>query len=139
MATSTGGYKKKRFQYSLLKVKKALKAIEEGMSKSTAARLFKVPRTTLRNKLTNKAPRESTGHCGPHSILGEEIEYMLVDWIINCANMGFPVNKGDLCLSVQKLVKTSGLECPLFIDGLPGKKWYYAFLKRHSVISQKAC
>lgn len=62
---------------------------------------------------------------------------MLVDWIINCANLGFPVNKGDLCLSVQKLVKTSGLECPLFIDGLPGKKWYYAFLKRHSVISQK--
>lgn len=74
MATSTGRYKKKRFQYSPSKVKNALKAIEEGMPKSTAARLFKVLRTTLRNKLTNKAPRESTGHCEPHSILGEEIE-----------------------------------------------------------------
>ncbi|XP_046987338.1 Down syndrome cell adhesion molecule-like protein Dscam2 [Schistocerca americana] len=66
--------KNKKFQYSPSKVKDALKAIDEGMKVATASKLYKVPRTTLRNKISGVSPKESTGHCGPHSVLGEQIE-----------------------------------------------------------------
>ncbi|XP_063219543.1 uncharacterized protein LOC134529419 isoform X1 [Bacillus rossius redtenbacheri] len=128
---------KKRFQYSPSKVSSALKAIEDGMRVATASKLYSVPRTTLRNKLSHISPAESTGHCGPHSVLGKDIEDMLVQWIIDCANMGFPVDKEDLCSSVKKLLDEGNVQQKLFLDNRPGKKWYYSFLKRHPVISQK--
>lgn len=128
---------KKRFQYSPSKVTSALKAIADGMQVATASKLYHVPRTTLRNKVSHISPAESTGHCGPHSVLGKDIEDKLVQWIIDCANMGFPVNKEDLCSSVKKLLDEGNVQQNLFHDNHPGKKWYYSFLKRHPVISQK--
>lgn len=50
--------------------------------------------------------------------------------------MGFPVDKDGLLTSVQKLVNELKIKTP-FSNNRPGKKWYYAFLKRHKEISQK--
>lgn len=68
--------KVKRFQYSPSKVKSALKAVEDGMQVATASKLCNVPSTTLRNKLTFKSLVASTGHCGPYSVLGKNLEVM---------------------------------------------------------------
>lgn len=129
--------KPKRFQYSPSKVERALEAIEGGMKVLTASTVFKVPRTTLRNKLSEKSPRTSAGYSRYHSKLGEEVENMLVNWIIECAEMGFPVNKEDLCTSVQKLVNSSNMGKVFGEDNRPGRKWYEGFMKRHPSISQK--
>lgn len=50
--------------------------------------------------------------------------------------MGFPITKNQLLDSVKKLVNTARINTP-FKHGKPGKTWYYKFLKRHRVISQK--
>lgn len=130
--------KPKRFQYSPTKVELALKAIENGMQVSTAANAYGVPCTTLRHKLSDNAPWASVGYSGYYSKLGKEVEKMLTDWIIECANMGFPINKDDLCSSVQKLVIATRPGEKLFgPDNLPRRKWYEGFLKHNPSISQK--
>lgn len=63
------------------------------MSKSEASKTFRVPHTTLRNKIEGKSPTESIGHGGVSSILGSDTEKSLVDWILTCAKMGFPINR----------------------------------------------
>jgi hypothetical protein len=40
--------------------------------------MYYVPRTTLRNKCSGKSPELSIGHSGTISVLGEEMETMLV-------------------------------------------------------------
>lgn len=44
------------------------------MSKSEASKTFRVPRTTLRNKIEGKSPTESIGHGGVSSMLGSDTE-----------------------------------------------------------------
>lgn len=129
-------HKTKKFQYSPLKMQQALEAVSNGMAVLKASKEFNVPRTTLRNKLEGKSPRESTGHCGYFSHLGEENEKVLVDWILDCAKMGFPIDKDGLLSSVQRVVKELKLDVP-FANGRPGKTWYYSFLNRHKQISRK--
>ncbi|KAG5866518.1 hypothetical protein JTB14_016372 [Gonioctena quinquepunctata] len=127
--------KLKRFQYSPEEVDQALRAIGNGMSVLKASKDFQVPRKTLRNKLSGKYPIESPRHCGPDSILGKENEKLLVDWLVNCARMGFPINKEGLLHSVKKLVK-SNMKTP-FVGNKPGKKWYYAFSNGHTILPTK--
>ncbi|XP_050064281.1 uncharacterized protein LOC126553153 [Aphis gossypii] len=126
----------KRCIYSPSKVQQALDAIHKGMNTSTASRIFNVPRTTLRNKLEGKSPVESVGHGGVTSILGDETEALLVEWVLTCAKMGFPVDREGLLSSVKKLVDESEMKTP-FINNRPGKKWFYGFMNRHKCLSQK--
>lgn len=128
--------KKKKFQYSPYKMQQAIEAVTEGMPVLKACKEFKVPRTTLRNKLEGKSPRESTGHCGYYSYLGEENEKAIEEWILDCAKMGFPIDRDGLLSSVQRVVQELKLDVP-FANGRPGKTWYYAFLNRHKQISRK--
>lgn len=106
------------------------------MSSSNASKLYNVPRTTLRNKFTGKSPEESRGCSGVLSVLGDDNENLLVEWILTCSKMGFPVNREGLLTSVKKLVEELNIKTP-FTNNKPGKKWYYSFLERHKVISQK--
>lgn len=125
-----------KFQYSPSKVKLALDGIADGMAVSKASKVFSVPRTTLRNKTSGKSPRDSTGQCGFYSFLGRDTEKTLVKWILDCAKMGFPIDKDGVLTSVQKIVGQLNIKTP-FSNDRPGKKWHYAFLKRHRELSQK--
>ncbi|KAG5888085.1 hypothetical protein JTB14_024857 [Gonioctena quinquepunctata] len=120
MKTTKEKQKLKRFQYSPKKVDQALRAISNGMSVLEASKDFQVSRITLRNKLSGKYPIESPRHCGPDSILGKENEKLLVDWLVNCPIMGFPINKEGLLHSVKKLVDKSNMKTP-FVGNKPGK------------------
>ncbi|KAG8196865.1 hypothetical protein JTE90_027577 [Oedothorax gibbosus] len=128
---------RKRFQYDLSQISRTLEAIQGGMSVRTACDKFQVPRTTIRNKLSNKAPMVSTGHCGPVSLLGEDIEDMLVDWVIGCADMGFQINKDDLLSSVKRFLDEKNIESVHFVNNRPGRRWYEGFYKRHPVLDEK--
>jgi hypothetical protein len=106
-AKTTPTTKPKRFMYSPSKVQQALKAVHDGMSENKASQTFNVPRTTLRNKLSGKSPEVSTGHSGTTSVLGNEIEQMLVKWLLHCSRMGFPIGRENLLCSVKKFVDES--------------------------------
>lgn len=127
--------KKKLFTYSPSKVDLALKAIRGGMKVATAGRTYMVPRSTLRNKISGRAP-ESSGHVGPQAVLGTNIEKMLVAWIKECSRAGFPINKDGLLDSVKKIVITGELKTP-FKNNRPGRSWFLSFMARHPDLSKK--
>lgn len=108
---------KARFQYSPAKVNQALNAISEGMPVAKASRTFAIPRTTLRNKISGKSLRESK-HCGFEIHFCKKVEEQLLEWILTCAKMGFPIDKRGLLTSVQKLVRGAMLKLVLLIIAL---------------------
>lgn len=116
-------------------MKKALELAKNGTPIAAASKQYKIPRTTLRNKLQGKAP-ETSGRVGPESVLGHNIEDRLEEWLLGMSRMGFPINKDILIHSVKQLVEAEGLINP-FKDNVPGRKWFEGFLKRHPRIRQK--
>lgn len=112
----------------------AIAAIQSGVPVLKTSKLYRVPSTTIRNKIAGRSPYPS-GPVGPQAVLGDE-EKDLEDWILAVARMGFPINKEQLLDSVKKIVDESKIETP-FQNGRPGRKWYDSFMKRHPKISQK--
>ncbi|XP_055708637.1 uncharacterized protein LOC129804902 [Phlebotomus papatasi] len=108
------------------------------MSINRASHLYKIPRTSLRDKLSGRSAIDNCGRSGIHSGLGKEIEKRIVDWVITSADCGFPVTKEGLLSTAEKIISNlpqrqrSG-----FKRNRPSNKWYYGFLKRNPQISQK--
>lgn len=59
----------------------------------------------------------------------------MVNCLLGCAKMWFPIDKEGLLISVEKLVDSADFEASIVNNKL-GKKWYN-FLKRHSSLSPK--
>lgn len=123
------------FNYSETDLQKALELVKDGHAIAAVCKQYKVPRTTLLNKLRGKVP-ETTGRVGPESILGGHIESKLEEWLLGTSRMGFPINRDFLIHSVKQLVDAEGLKNP-FKNNVPGRKWFEGFLKRHPRVGQK--
>lgn len=126
---------RKRFLYSLHTLQCAVEAVEKGMNLHRASIAFEVPYATLHNKVSGKSAVTSR-HSGPESILGLDAENMLVEWLIGCAKMGFPISKDGLFDSVKKIIDKSKTES-LFKNNRPGKTWFRNFMKRHPELTEK--
>ncbi|KAJ8945467.1 hypothetical protein NQ314_009219 [Rhamnusium bicolor] len=113
------------------KIKLALKAVEEGMPKLKASKIFGVPRATIQFRMSEKFKKPGYG---PDTYLSKNEEKLLVDWILTCQRRGFPKRIEDLQKSVQNFLKECGRKTP-FPNGLPGRGWYRAFTKRHPELS----
>ena len=120
------------------KVKSAIEAVRNGsMSASQASITFKVPRTSLRRKLSGNVT-DLIGKTGPIPELGRGNEKKLKDWLLENARFGFPINKIILFDTVEQIVKDADLKTR-FSGGRPGRKWFDGFLKRHQEISYRHC
>lgn len=64
------------------------------------------------------------------------MEEKIVDWLLDIAKMGLPINKENLLDSIQKIVQAGEMKTP-FEEGRPGRRWFELFLKRHPRVSQK--
>lgn len=80
---------------------RAVEAVKMGEKVTVAARRFLVPRITLLNKVTGKYPINCS--MGPSTILSKTEEDILVKWLLSMAERYFPVSKGSLKDSVQKI------------------------------------
>ncbi|XP_059614990.1 uncharacterized protein LOC132260703 [Phlebotomus argentipes] len=128
----------KKFGYSPEMMRVALKAIDDGMPVTTAAKHFQIPRSTLRNKITGKSPMETPGHRGYHSALGRETEDEIVRWVLSVASAGFPVTKDGLQTTAEKIILSGSVFKPdEFKNTRPSKRWFYSFLQRHPEVGQK--
>lgn len=126
---------KKRLKYPRENVVRAIEAIKnEGLSIRKAAKLYNVPKTTLIDTMREKYTKP--GNIGGPTVLTENEENILVDWVVQMGEMGFPVTKSQVLESVGKLVKNLNRETP-FKNNIPGKKWYNSFLSRHPEISKR--
>lgn len=54
-------------------------------------------------------------------ILGSDTEKLLVDWLLTCTKMGFPIDRKGFLTSIKKLVDEANFKKP-FIKNRLGKK-----------------
>ncbi|XP_055713105.1 uncharacterized protein LOC129807685 [Phlebotomus papatasi] len=127
----------KRLAYPQKQIGDAINAVKKGMSVLRAAREYGIPRSTLQYKVSGKGKLNTLGRGGFHSALGNDIEQKLVEWIVQCANFGFPISKETLYSGVETLLKEADIQVKYFKDNRPSPKWIYAFLKRHPEVRQK--
>lgn len=73
-----------------------------GMKVRKPCYLYEVPRSTVRNKLSGKA--ETWGRVRRNSVLGENVEDQLVQWMKKIAEMSFIICQKGLHFSIGKLV-----------------------------------
>lgn len=123
----SGKYTRKRCLYSKDSLHEALCAINAGMNVHAASKKFNIPRSTLDAKkkkvYADKKP-------GIPTVLSNEEENTLIDWIFYLSRRGFPVTKNQLLDSVQMLIKSLQRKTK-FVNDRPGRHWYEGFLKRH--------
>lgn len=150
---------RKRENFSQSNIDAAVHAfLNNGLSKKAAAHKFGIPRSTLHHRLKNPHRKKT---CGPATVLTEEEEDLLQNWIIDSCKKGFPRRKEDLLCSIQQFLETNERQNP-FKNNLPGIKyifsslknihidirfiyifinffvgfwWYKAFMRRHPLIS----
>ncbi|GAB0095042.1 uncharacterized protein DMENIID0001_103710 [Sergentomyia squamirostris] len=124
--------RKANWLYTQENMTQALQAVKAGMPIRQAACQFKVPRTTLRNKISGKSPLECIGHGGLHSVLGKKIEDQLVAWINESNERGMYISRDGFLASVERIINEEKLPNKiLFKNKKPSKAFLYHFRKRH--------
>lgn len=120
--------------YSEEQMQRAIAEVQNGRSIASAAKMNKVPRSTLINKVKGISPQER--RMGPDSVVTRDEERILVQWLFAIAKAGFPVGQCQLLDSVQALMKELKKKIP-FTDDRPGRSWYNAFCKRNPTVSAR--
>lgn len=91
-----------------------------------AARLYNVPVETLR--------RHAIGECGsrpgPPTVLTEEEEDKLAEYLIQMSDMGFGLNRETVMEMAYKIVEKLGRNHP-FKHERAGRAWFEGFQRRH--------
>lgn len=118
--------------YSKEQMAEALAAVARGMPVATAAKTYSVPKVTLYYKSSGKLPVEC--RMGPTTVLTDDVENLLEQWILPLAKAHHRVNKDQLLDSVQLLLQEQKRPKP-FTNSRPGRKWFNSFLKRHPNLS----
>ena len=72
---------------------------------------------------------------GPSPVLAKE-EEELVQWVVKMSEIGYGQCRQQVCSMVKRLLDKTGRPNP-FPDNLPGKTWWYSFLKRHPQLSSR--
>ncbi|GFR64135.1 tigger transposable element-derived protein 6-like protein [Elysia marginata] len=106
---------------------------KKGLNLRQAAEQYRVPMSTLWDKVTNRVPLR----LAPSTvILSPEEEKEIVDWIKWAHRSNHCVRKGNLLSDIQRILKSQGKKTP-FKDNRPGYTWLQGFLHRHPEIMDK--
>ena len=119
-----------RKRYEKDDIMKAVDDVNTGMPIRAASKKHGIPKSVINRH--QKAPRTSkTGH---PTVLGQEVEDMLVKHLLTCSEWGYPMDSWDLRLIVKGYLDRRGVTVKLFKDNLPGKDWVASFLRRQQDI-----
>lgn len=111
-----------------------IEAAGNSMTLSEAARRFGVPKSTL--SLNSRCFTPIDCKKRPSTILSSEEESNIENWIIYCADRGFPVTKNHLFDCIQDYLVRNKKKNP-FKNNRPGKHWYNAFMQRHPSLTKR--
>ncbi|XP_050509916.1 uncharacterized protein LOC126886858 [Diabrotica virgifera virgifera] len=126
---------KKRMKYPRENIQKAIEDINlKRLSIRQASKIYNVPKSTLLD--TMKEKYKTPGNIGGPTVLSSSEEDLIIKWIIEMGNVGFPVTRSQLVDSVSKLIQNLKRKTP-FKNYIPGKKWYNGFLAHHPEISKR--
>jgi helix-turn-helix, Psq domain len=106
--------------------------IVHSMPIRAASKEYEVPRSTLQGRLKFLDPFGKKKP-GRETELEPLIEEKLVDHLVHCARIGFPMCTFEIQILVHDLIEALGLSTS-FEDNTPSISWVYRFLGRHSHI-----
>lgn len=119
--------KKKRMQYSIEDLARAVAAIIDGKkSIGSAAREFNIPPGTLSDRINGKHPKK----VGQPTFLTDEEESSLISYLKYMGSHGFPINIKQICAYGSAILLQSDQPERFCITGL-SEKWWRNFKKRH--------
>ena len=122
-----------RENYTMNDLIAAKTAVYSGeMTGYQAAKHFSIPKATIYDNLKEKF---ASNKLGAVTQLSFEKERKVVDWIIACAEQGFPRTRADVIAAGSLLLRRK--TCKNDAANL-GEKWYLKFRRRHPEISDRA-
>lgn len=78
----------KLWKYTYAQLKAAVAEVQRGQSIRVVSKKYKIPRSTLNNKVKDSSPKIKKG--GPPTVLKENEEKHLVSWMLLMSDNGFP-------------------------------------------------
>lgn len=120
--------------YTNVRLEEAVRNVREGrMSQRQASEMYKIPRSTLQNKIK----KVHTNPPGGQTVLTVDEERKLKFHIIAASDFGFPIDSLDLRRIVKSYLDRKGVTIRKFTDNMPGSEWVRLFLKRHRDLTQR--
>jgi len=114
----------------------AVSAVQRGLSYRKAAVKYKIPRSVINRRCT----RHKVNKQGGQTVLGDDVEAMLVSRLKTCGQWGFPLDTIDLRMIVKGYLDRRGLVVKKFKNNEPGVEWVNSFLHRHRAsLAQRIC
>lgn len=125
---------KKRKAWDKINMKKAIEVVKtQKMGYKKAAQIFNVPRTTLFRFCHTNEPNLDC-RLGRKTVLGPDIEYMLVQYVKQMEKRYFGLTRNDVKRMAYQLAVRNTLKHP-FNNRTAGRKWLKGFLARHKELS----
>lgn len=119
-------------QYDQDNLKKALDAVRNGqMSVRKAASSFKVPKSTIGDRISGRKPDPL--QLGSKPVIPAEIEKSIADRAMDLAAQGFGIGRRQLIARTATVCKDLKLQTP-FKNGIPGKDWWDGFKRRNPTV-----
>ena len=117
-------YRKKYRKWNEESMLGAMRAVTEGMGINRAAVEFGLPKSTLKDRISGRVEHGTNPGRVPYLSASEEQE--LVNYIITCADIGYPKRRHDVLSIVCKTLEEK--------NGAPvkfnGKGWWLRFMQR---------
>ena len=114
-------------------MKAALEAVKvDSKGLREASREFGVPVTTLKRRVDGLV--EVDARPGPSTVLSKEEEDRLYEYCLIMADMGFGLTIENIRIVAYRIAEASGRPHP-FKNGMVGRDWYEAFVRRHPKLS----
>lgn len=95
-----------------------------------ASEAYDVPKSTLHDRVTGKVPFDKNS--GPEKYLTDAEEAELVNFIVECAKLGYARSRKDVLALVQEVVRSKGKEA--VVTG----GWWESFKRRHPNITLRS-
>ena len=119
---------KKRCQWQEESMELALESVSEGMNVTEAARIFQIPRQTLKDQVSQRYDRQGGGR--PSELTPEE-EKILVDYVTFMAKCSHPLSVAQIKAYAWAIVTKSGRPSRFNPETGPSWRWWGLFKKRH--------
>ena len=120
--------KPKRKLWSSESMAAAVRSVREGMGLRESARLYNVPVESLRRRVVSSVDLDCKS--GPPTVLNEDEEDRLAQYVVEMADMGFGLSPEDVRYTAFRIADASGRPHP-FQNGMAGYAWLEGFRARH--------
>jgi len=122
--------------YEEAALKKAVDAVQSGMSIRKAAATFGVPRSTVGDRVSGRFHDVSVIKNGRPPCMPVDIETKIVRAVVKAARQGFGLTVKQVLAKVDQLCQTTGIGTA-FKNFKAGKDWWAGVKRRHPQITMR--